>query len=58
MAGVSVGVAIFPRHGDTQEKLYKSTDLALYEAKRMGRNTWRRYAPELEIDPLPEKRAS
>jgi len=58
MAGVSVGVAIFPRHGDTQEKLYKSTDLALYEAKRMGRNMWRRYAPELESDALREKQAS
>jgi diguanylate cyclase (GGDEF)-like protein len=48
LASVSVGVARFPEHGDNQEQLYKSADLALYEAKRMGRNTWRRYFPELQ----------
>jgi GGDEF domain-containing protein len=37
----SIGVALFPRDGVTQDELYKSADLALYEAKRGGRNTWR-----------------
>ena len=36
----SIGVAVFPEHGTTQDRLYKSSDLALYEAKRMGGNTW------------------
>ena len=36
----SIGVAFFPEHGTTQDRLYKSSDLALYEAKRMGGNTW------------------
>jgi len=45
---VSVGVASFPKDGDTQEILYKSADLALYEAKRVGRNNWQRYRPELQ----------
>jgi diguanylate cyclase (GGDEF)-like protein len=43
----SVGAALLPQHGDTQEHLYKSADLALYEAKRSGRNTFCIYRPEL-----------
>ncbi len=42
-ASSSIGVALFPYDGDTQERLYKAADVALYEAKRAGRNTWRRY---------------
>jgi diguanylate cyclase (GGDEF)-like protein len=47
-AGVSVGVAAFPDHGETQEELYKSADLALYEAKHHGKNNWRWYSHESE----------
>jgi diguanylate cyclase (GGDEF)-like protein len=36
----SIGVATYPDHGSTQDRLYKSADLALYEAKRMGGNRW------------------
>ena len=39
--GASIGVAVFPEHGATQELLYKSADLALYECKRAGRGVWR-----------------
>jgi diguanylate cyclase (GGDEF)-like protein len=35
---LSIGVAEFPRHGDTGEKLIDVADAALYEAKRGGRN--------------------
>ena len=37
----SIGVALFPSDGTTQDELYKSADVALYEAKREGRHTWR-----------------
>jgi diguanylate cyclase (GGDEF)-like protein len=37
----SVGVAVFPEDGDQEEGLYKSADVALYEAKHSGRNAWR-----------------
>jgi diguanylate cyclase (GGDEF)-like protein len=36
----SIGVAVYPDHGTAQDPLYKSADLALYEAKRMGGNTY------------------
>jgi diguanylate cyclase (GGDEF)-like protein len=55
--GCSLGVAMFPDHGDTQENLYKSADLALYEAKRASRNNFRWYDPELGRRTLPEQQA-
>jgi len=54
-ASVSVGIALFPEHGNTTETLYKSADLALYEAKRAGRNTWCSYGPEMQGQELCEK---
>lgn len=43
-ATLSLGVAVHPTHGEDLDKLYKAADLALYEAKRAGRNTWRQHA--------------
>ena len=37
----SVGVAIFPVHGEDADTLMKSADLALYEAKHAGKNAYR-----------------
>jgi two-component system cell cycle response regulator len=37
----SVGVSIYPMHGEEVETLMKSADLALYEAKRAGKNDYR-----------------
>jgi len=37
----SVGVGIYPIHGEDVETLMKSADLALYEAKRTGKNSYR-----------------
>ncbi|HCT65113.1 MAG TPA: hypothetical protein DIC60_07640 [Lachnospiraceae bacterium] len=34
----SVGVAVMPEHGLSLEKLYHNADMALYQAKRIGKN--------------------
>ena len=38
---VSIGVGMYPAHGEAVETLMKSADLALYEAKRAGKNDYR-----------------
>jgi diguanylate cyclase (GGDEF)-like protein len=35
---VSIGVAVYPDHGETPEAIIASADKALYHAKRNGRN--------------------
>jgi GGDEF domain-containing protein len=50
LATPSLGFAIFPGDGDSQEALYKSADLALYAAKRAGRNTWEPYRADHRAD--------
>ncbi len=45
-ASASIGVAVFPDHGETWQMIYKSADLALYDAKRSGRAAWRWYVEE------------
>ncbi|MGN7612247.1 diguanylate cyclase domain-containing protein [Magnetococcales bacterium HHB-1] len=37
--GVSIGISIFPDHGNTPDTLLKKADSALYQAKAMGRGT-------------------
>ena len=49
-ASPSIGVALFPVDGTTQDEIYKSADLALYEAKRSGRHTWRFAKTRLPIE--------
>jgi diguanylate cyclase (GGDEF)-like protein/PAS domain S-box-containing protein len=39
----SVGVAIFPEHGETAEDLVAHADTAMYQAKNQGKNTWAIY---------------
>jgi diguanylate cyclase (GGDEF)-like protein len=42
----SVGVSVFPGDGEDQEELYKAADIALYEAKRKGGGSSRRFQRE------------
>jgi two-component system cell cycle response regulator len=50
----SVGVGIYPTHGEDAETLMKNADLALYEAKRTGKNDYRIAA---RTDLLPTARS-
>ncbi|MEM7464518.1 MAG: EAL domain-containing protein, partial [Pseudomonadota bacterium] len=45
--GVSVGIATFPRDGETYNEVLKSADMAMYLAKEEGKNTFRFYSEEL-----------
>jgi len=38
--GCSIGVALYPDHGDSWTDLYRSADVALYQSKQDGRNTY------------------
>ncbi|WP_168769487.1 diguanylate cyclase [Yoonia sediminilitoris] len=37
---VSIGVAVYPTHGTEPQDLIKQADVALYNAKKSGRNRW------------------
>ncbi|MGY6277001.1 diguanylate cyclase domain-containing protein [Methylomonas sp. MgM2] len=45
--GVSIGIATFPTDGSTEDDLIHQADVALYEVKRLGRNSYCFYRPEL-----------
>lgn len=38
---ISAGIGIYPAHGEDVETLMKSADMALHEAKRSGKNSYR-----------------
>ncbi|BCH20480.1 diguanylate cyclase [Mesorhizobium sp. L-8-10] len=46
--GVSIGIAVAPMDGDNPDQLLKNADLALYRAKREGRNTYRFFEAEMD----------
>ena len=41
----SLGIAVYPEHGDSGETLVSHADLAMYRAKADGGNSYRLYAP-------------
>ena len=43
---VSLGIAVFPEHGQTLEEILVASDKALYESKRLGRNRATVYTPQ------------
>ncbi|MBP0949353.1 EAL domain-containing protein [Pseudomonas sp. 20GA0080] len=43
--GLSIGIAVCPLHTHESQDLIRFSDLALYQAKKEGRNTWRFYEP-------------
>ncbi len=45
--GVSIGIALAPRHGTTVEELTKAADLAMYSAKEAGKSRFAVFSEEL-----------
>ncbi len=46
--GASIGIAVFPEDGGTEAELLRNADLALYDAKNMGRSTHSFFRPEMD----------
>jgi diguanylate cyclase (GGDEF)-like protein/PAS domain S-box-containing protein len=49
-ATVSLGITMAPQDGDTWSVLMKNADLAMYRAKRMGRNNFQFFTPEMNSE--------
>jgi len=48
--GASVGIAIFPQDGSDYQTILKSADMAMYQAKDEGKNTYRYFSEELNVE--------
>lgn len=45
--GGSIGIALFPSDGNDVETLLKNSDIAMYHAKKSGRNSYQFFSPEM-----------
>jgi len=39
--GASIGIALYPQHGESAEELLRCADEAMYQSKQGGKNTYR-----------------
>ncbi len=46
----SIGISLFPKHGEDIQSILKAADSAMYFAKEQGRNTFRFFIPMLKND--------
>lgn len=52
----SLGISIFPHHGDGIEALLKSADTAMYFAKEQGRNNYQFYSSTIDANAIEKVR--
>lgn len=45
LIGSSIGISLFPEHGETADLLIRHADLAMYEVKQSGRNNFALFKP-------------
>lgn len=43
--GSSIGISLYPEDGTTVQELINGADIAMYRAKREGRNRYKLFAP-------------
>jgi diguanylate cyclase (GGDEF)-like protein/PAS domain S-box-containing protein len=57
--GMSIGIALYPEHGDNSQSLRKHADKAMYNVKRLGKNNFAIFDPKIEVlhpnEPLAAK---
>jgi diguanylate cyclase (GGDEF)-like protein/PAS domain S-box-containing protein len=46
-AGASIGIGLFPRDGDTVDRVMRAADAAMYHAKTLGKNNCQFYSDDL-----------
>jgi diguanylate cyclase len=45
----SIGISIYPTHGEDEQSLMKNADIAMYRAKEEGKNNFQFYSEELNL---------
>src|SRR6266545_767091 len=50
----SIGISRFPGDGDAPEELVKKADVAMYQAKEVGRDRYQVYLPSMDADALEQ----
>lgn len=51
----SIGISFFPTNGYTYEELYRTADIALYNAKNLNKDTFLLYQKGMDMDALQKK---
>ena len=54
--GVSLGISMYPQHGDTTVDLKKASDLALYASKEAGRNRATMYQAYMSLKAMQRRK--
>jgi diguanylate cyclase (GGDEF)-like protein len=54
----SIGIAIYPDHGLSEEELMVNADNAMYSVKQSGRNTIKIYSPDTKLETNEARRKS